>query len=45
MDLETIKLGLGIAAVGLTAIFLFFALYWKMGEVALRKAREKQDQQ
>ena len=44
MDLGTIKLGLGIAAVGVTLIFLCFALYWKMGEVTLRKAREKQEQ-
>ena len=45
MNLETIKLGLGIAAVGMTAIFLFFALYWKVGEIALKKARQKQDRQ
>ena len=44
MDLETVKFGLGIAAVVLIAIFVSFALYWKIGEAALQKAREKQQQ-
>jgi hypothetical protein len=44
MDLETIKFGLGIAAVGLIAIFISFAIYWKMGETALNKVREKRQQ-
>ncbi|HEY6007741.1 MAG TPA: hypothetical protein VIU40_05410 [Geobacteraceae bacterium] len=40
----TIKLGLEIAAVGVAAILVCFALYWKMGEVTLKRAREKQAQ-
>ncbi len=44
MDLGTIKLGLEITAVGVAAIIFCFALYWKMGEVTLKRAREKQTQ-
>jgi hypothetical protein len=44
MDLGTVKFGLGIAAVGLIAIFVSFALYWKMGEAALQKTLKKQQQ-
>ena len=42
MDLVTVRFGLGIAAVVLVAIFVAFALYWKIGEAALQKTRIKQ---
>ena len=41
MNLETIIYGLGIAVVGLIAILISFAIYWKMGETALEKAKKK----
>lgn len=41
MDLHTLKSGLGIAAVALVAIFVFFGLYVRLGEVTVKNSRKQ----
>ncbi len=41
MELHTLKFGLEIAVVFVMGIVLLFALYWKMGEAAIKKGRKK----
>ena len=41
MELSSIKFGLGIAAFFIVGISLLFALYWKVGEASVRKAKKK----
>lgn len=40
MDLSSIKFGLGIATVFMVGVCFLFAVYWKIGEASIRKAKK-----
>ena len=40
MELHTLKFGLEIATAFVIGVILLFALYWKMGEAVIRKAKK-----
>ncbi len=41
MELHTLKFGLEIATVFVIGVVLLFALYWKVGEATIKKARKR----